>query len=83
MNIEQINRMANAYARHTKLKRSTLGVHIVNDGKFFPRLDDGGQCTVRTAERVAQWFANNWPEDLEWPADIPRPPKSKPKRRVA
>lgn len=34
-------------------------------------------CTVRTFDRVLTWFNQHWPGDLEWPRDIPRPPKSK------
>ncbi|WP_425152873.1 hypothetical protein [Candidatus Palauibacter sp.] len=32
-----------------------------------------GRVTVRTVHRVVQWLSDNWPEGLEWPADIPRP----------
>lgn len=24
-------------------------------------------------QEIHMWFHENWPDDLEWPADIPRP----------
>lgn len=68
-----ILRIAEVYARHRGVKLSTVGFWTVNDGKFFPRIDRGGDCRTRTAERVLAWFSAHWPADLEWPADIPRP----------
>jgi len=80
MDATQIIKLAEAYSAHTALKLSTIGAYAVNDGKFFPRLSDGGECTLRTAKRVLSWFSTNWPDDLEWPRDIQRPVK---RREVA
>ncbi|MBD3787214.1 MAG: hypothetical protein IE922_09625 [Sphingomonadales bacterium] len=73
----QLTNLANAYAAHRGLKLSTLGVYAVNDGKFFGRLAEGFDCRTKTAAKVAAWFAANWPSDLEWPRDIPRPAAQK------
>ncbi len=73
MQAVEILKLAEAYASHTGRKVSTLGAYTVNDGKFFERLSKGGGCTLRTAARVVQWFADHWPADLEWPRHIPRP----------
>ncbi len=81
MSPEIILQVANAYATHTGRKLSTVGVYIVNDGKFLERLATGKSCTLRTADRVMAWFSDNWPADLEWPRDIPRP--QKPKKEAA
>lgn len=80
---EQIKDLAHAHAAHTGLKMSTLGAYAANDGKFFKHLDEGRECRRRTREKVANWFAQNWPEDLEWPSDIPRPIAADPKRGAA
>lgn len=77
MTIEQIRSLADAYSAHTGLKKTTLGVYAVNDGKFFGRLKDGYDCRTKTARKVSEWFSANWPEDLEWPRSIPRPTPSK------
>lgn len=72
--------LAESFAAHRALSLSTVSTYARNDGKFFIRLKGGAGCTVRTAATVAQWFSDNWPDDLEWPRDIARPAKS---RRVA
>lgn len=77
MTIRNLLTLAETYSAHTSLKLSTIGVYALNDGKFFLRLQDGAGCTVRTAERAAQWFSDNWPADVAWPRDVARPPKTK------
>lgn len=77
MKIEHLVALADAYSAHSDLKLTTIGVYAVNDGKFFERLKAGGGCTIKTANNVLNWFNIIYPADLEWPADIPRPPRSK------
>jgi hypothetical protein len=52
---------------------ATVSTYATGDSAFFKRIEAGGDCTTRRAARIAQWFAREWPEDLEWPRDIPRP----------
>lgn len=73
MQVEHLVHLLDAYAAHTSRKPSTVGVYAVNDGAFFPRLQNGGDCGTRTFHRVLSWFDQNWPEDLEWPREIERP----------
>ena len=76
---EWLSRIATLYSRNRKVTVATLGTYAAGDGKFFPRLSEG-RVTIRRAERVLQWFSDNWPAGLPWPDDIPRPtPKSTPK----
>lgn len=83
MQAQHLLHLAGNYAAHTGKKPSTLGVYAVNDGKFFGRLQAGSSCSLRTADRVLNWFHENWPDDLAWPSDIPRPVTDAKKRRVA
>lgn len=77
MNTEMLVRLAKAYGAHKGLTIATVSTYAANDGKLFRRMsEDGAGCTLRTAQRVVSWFSGNWPDDLEWPSDIPRPPKS-------
>ncbi len=69
----EITSLAESYATHRGLKLSTLGIYVANDGKFFARLAEGFDCRTKTAAKVGRWFSENWPADLEWPQDIPRP----------
>lgn len=77
MNTDTLINLAAMYSSHSGLSSATVSTYAANDGKFFRRLDQGAGCTLKTAERVVEWFAANWPDDLEWPRDIPRPPKKK------
>lgn len=77
MRTQDLITIASTYSAHVGLKLSTIGAYSVNDGKFFDRLGAGGSCTLRTARRVFDYLSDNWPADLEWPRDIPRPKPSK------
>lgn len=66
-------KLAEGYAAHRGLMLSTVSTYAAGDGKFFGKLKGSSSCTLKTADNVTLWFAQNWPADLEWPADIPRP----------
>lgn len=66
-----------AYAAHRNISHWRVSYLARGDGQFFKRLQSGKGCSARTAAEVVQWFSDHWPADLEWPRDIPRPPKSK------
>lgn len=60
-----------ADARGVSLWR--VGYLAADDGKFFARLQAGRTCTLRMARNVVRYLSEHWPDDQEWPADIPRP----------
>ena len=80
MQKEHLVTLAETYALHRRLALSTVSTYAATDGKFFPELKKGASCTLRRAARVLDWFDTNWPADLEWPRDVPRPGA---KRRVS
>jgi hypothetical protein len=57
----------------TGLASSTVGMRVARDGRFFDRLTDGRGFTVKTYDNVLQWFSDHWPDNAEWPRDVPRP----------
>ncbi|WP_457650973.1 hypothetical protein [Profundibacter sp.] len=84
MDTNTILNLARAYCDHHGYALSTVATYSVGDGKFFKRLAEGGNCTLRIASRLLQWFSDNWDDDaIEWPEGIPRPPKSEQKQEVA
>ncbi len=77
MTIAQILKLAKLYGDHCGLAPATVSTYAANDGKLFKKLAEGrASCTLKRVERLVQWFSENWPEDLEWPADAPRPAPS-------
>lgn len=69
--------LSEAFAGHLNLSHWRVSFLARGDGQFFKRLREGRGCTIKTAAMLFQWFSDNWPTDLEWPRDVPRPPKSR------
>jgi len=65
--------LATAYCDGTGTSLSALGESVAGNGKLFRRLRDGMGCTAGNAERASLWFAENWPENVPWPAEGPAP----------
>lgn len=74
---EQLLELCALFGRHRNISHWRVSFLARGDGQFFKRLEAGKGCTVMTATAVAQWFSDNWPDDLAWPDDIPRPTTSK------
>lgn len=72
--------LAETMAAHHGVTHFAISMRALGKGDFFKKLMAGGDCRTATAARVLAWFSDNWPADLEWPRDIPRPAQ---KRRVA
>ena len=60
------------YAKRRRVELSTLGRLIVSNSTVAERLAEG-RVNIRTVRRIEQWLSDRWPDDLDWPADIPRP----------
>ena len=61
-----------AAARHRS--PHTIGRLASGSGDFYARLAAGHDLTVRRASRVTRYLSNHWPDGVDWPAGIPRPP---------
>lgn len=51
-------------------------LRMQNDWRAFVRRPPSN-VSERIYDRFMQFFSDHWPEELEWPNDIPRPAKSK------
>lgn len=61
-------------AAHQGVTHFAISMRALGKGDFFKKLSQpGAGCHIRTAERLLRWFSENWPADLEWPRDVPRP----------
>ena len=64
--------LAHQFALRRNITLWRVGALAARDGKFFLRLKKGGNCTIKTYQRVLAWFSENWPQKTPWPADIPK-----------
>lgn len=72
--IAKLISLADTYRHHVGIARSTCSLRAANNGALFGLLAEG-RCglTLRRRDTIIQWFADNWPTDLSWPTDVPRP----------
>ena len=63
--------LAKAWADHSGYTLSTVSSYAAGDSAFFSRIEQGGDCTTQRAKKVAKWFSRRWPDDLEWPKEVP------------
>ena len=68
----QVLLLAQRFAGARKIETSTLGRHAVGNSHIFERLGRG-RVMMRTVDRLIHYLSIHWPENLDWPVDIPRP----------
>jgi hypothetical protein len=69
----QLLTLASTFAAARGLSEARVATLVQNSGSFFDRIRNGATCTVDVYLRVQQWFADQWPEGIEWPAGVDRP----------
>ena len=67
--------LAKRYAAAMKMEMSTVAQRALGDWRFFQRLEESetASFTIRKYDAAVAWFAARWPQQAEWPADVPRP----------
>lgn len=65
--------LVSAYAAALDIGVTTVWRQAINDPAFQGRLKSADTITLRTYDKAVAWFGDNWPGDLGWPADVPRP----------
>ena len=74
---ETLVTLAQGYARWRGVSLWRVGHLAANRGSFFVDLREGRRhCQTDTYSRVLQWFSDQWPDELAWPAEAPRPESS-------
>lgn len=70
----QLARVAKVFLAATKRAPATIGRKYAADSRFFERvLEQGGGFTARTYDLVICGLSEDWPDDLKWPEEVPRP----------
>ncbi|QDP47418.1 MAG: hypothetical protein GOVbin2371_3 [Prokaryotic dsDNA virus sp.] len=77
--IAAVSTLTEIFAGHRNWTINTASLRAAGKGTYVSDLKAGRVgITVQRRDRIMQWFSDNWPDDLGWPSDIPRPPKSQP-----
>ena len=61
--IEEFLTEARTYCKKRGIKLGVLGYYAVNNSKLLPHLAGGGDCQVRTIERVRKYMRDNPPPE--------------------
>ncbi len=84
VNTDHLVMLASTLAEFIDRSEATISNRILpKNSRLFSRLRAGLGCTVQTYEKAFRWFSENWPEDLEWPSDVPRPAPSDTERKAS
>lgn len=73
--VRYVVRLADVYAMHSPWSATTVSGKAFGSGDSVEKLRSGKRITTERIDAGYQWFSDNWPPDLAWPSDIPRPPK--------
>lgn len=70
----QLKRLAEVYMRGTGVAPTTLGKLITksNNRLILQLIDPNGTVLADNAELASDWFLQNWPDGVPWPAEVPR-----------
>lgn len=71
--IQQLLTLSGVYAGAAGVKASTVSWRVFGDAKKIDAIADGADLQTRRFEAAVQWFSDNWPIGIEWPADVERP----------
>lgn len=75
--VRRLVALCELFAVSTGRSTSTVSRYATGSGETIARLRRGHAITTRRAERAFRYLSENWPELVEWPADIPRPAVSR------
>ena len=70
---DQLIAVSDSYAAHRGLSRARVSTIVFSSGMSLDRIAAGRDLNTGSWERAMRWFSENWPDDAEWPADVPRP----------
>ena len=70
---QQLVALAETLAQHQGVTHWAISTRMTSKGDFFVKLRRGADVRTATYARLLDRFSAEWPADLDWPADVPRP----------
>jgi hypothetical protein len=72
--ITHILRLSETLMAFEGITHWTMSFRLFGKGdKLFRLMEKNADLSTRSAERAMERLDESWPDDLEWPSDIPRP----------
>ncbi len=71
--VSHIIALADAWLVATGLRETTLSNRLFGESKKLSLLRSGSDLTTGRYRMAVRWFAENWPENTDWPDFIPMP----------
>jgi hypothetical protein len=71
--IAHLLKLAEEFCVSTNIAEATLSNRLFMDGKRLTAIRAGSDVGVRRIGRAIAWLSDNWPPDVDWPAEVPRP----------
>ena len=65
--------LADTYAAHGRYSETYVSRLAVGSWDAIARLREGNGITTHRADKLVQWFSDNWPSTADWPEGIGRP----------
>ncbi|MVA27870.1 hypothetical protein GOZ92_26160 [Agrobacterium vitis] len=73
LDIGHLLRLSDIYSYATGVSEKTASYRVFGDSKKLAALRAGSDIGVNRFNSALGWFADNWPEGVEWPAGVIRP----------
>lgn len=71
--VSHIIALSDAWLAATGLRETTLSNRLFGESKKLALLRAGFDLTTSRYRMALQWFADNWPDDADWPDMVPMP----------
>lgn len=71
--LTQLLALIDAFCAARGISEARASTLIFNGGARVAQLRAGADIGIRRAEKAKRWISENWPDDVDWPADIERP----------
>ena len=71
--IDSLLLVARAYAAAEGVSLSTVSWRALGDTKKLNAIVGGADIQTRRFEQTMRWFAEHWPAEALWPAEVVRP----------
>ena len=75
--VQELLSIADIYKQSKNITDSTISNYVFGNGVMMARLRSGADITTKRQQKAIQWFADNWPSNLQWPSHLAAKPKTK------